>query len=92
MDLLCRFELSESELLDIEHEYAQLIEKIGWGDFFRIFNGHHIEVTWNFDLSLKESVSQIGSLCLVISKDLIEMDMKLPKKGERWFKNKGIIR
>ena len=41
---LCRFEPAESELLDIEPESTLLINKIGWGEFFRSFNGNNIEV------------------------------------------------
>ena len=82
---LCRFEPAESELLDIEPESALLINKIGWGEFFRSFNGYNIEVTRQFSLSLKDNVAQIGNLRLVISEDFILKATKLPQTREKWF-------
>ena len=76
---LCRFEPIGSELLDIEPEFAQLIDKIRWGKLFRIFNGNNVEVTRQFSMSFKENVSQVGNMHLVISEDFIEKDTRLPQ-------------
>ena len=67
--------------MEIEPESTHVIEKIGWVYFFTIVNEHHIEVTRQFSLSLRENISQIGNLRLVITKDLIEKATKLPRKG-----------
>ena len=88
---LCRFEPSRSELLDIEPEYVQLIDKIGWGEFFRSFNGNNVELTRKFSILFKENVSQVGNICLVISKDFIVKATKFPQIGDRWFKWGGSI-
>ena len=47
------------------------------------FNGHNLKVTRKFDLSLKERVTQIGDLWLVLSKDSIAQEAKLLQAGEK---------
>ena len=42
---LRRFEISGPELVEADEEAALLFEKIGWGQFFRCFSGHNVEVT-----------------------------------------------
>ena len=76
---LCRFDLAGSELLDIELEAMLLIEKIIWGEFFRRFDWHNVEVTRQFSLSLKKNVAKIQNFHLVISKHFIAKEMKLPQ-------------
>ena len=39
---LNRFEISGPELVESNLEVAVLFEKIGWGLFFKGFNGHHV--------------------------------------------------
>ena len=92
MSPLCRFEPVESELLEIEPESSQFIEKIHLGDFFRSFSGHHLEVNRQFSLPFREIIAQIWNLRLVISKRLIYQDKKFPQKGKIWFKKKEINR
>ena len=79
---LCRFEPFENELLEIEPEETELFEKISIGSFFRCFNGHHIEVTRHFTLSVKDDVSQIGDLWPILIEGLIAKATKLLQKGE----------
>ena len=79
MDPLCRLELMSSEFLDIESEAALLMNKIRWVEFFKIFDGHNVEVTRQFSLSLKKNVAKIQNFHLVISKDFIAKEMKLPQ-------------
>ena len=54
---LSRFEISGSELVEADEKVALLFEKVGWGQFFRCFDGHNMEVTKLFALSLKENVA-----------------------------------
>ena len=56
MDLLSIFELEGVELLEIQPDISQLFEKISWGEFFRCFSRHNVEVTRKFSLSLRENV------------------------------------
>ena len=50
---LSRFEISGPELVEADEKASLLFEKIGWGQFFRCFSGHNVEVTKQFSLSLK---------------------------------------
>ena len=79
---LSRFEISRSELVEADEKVALLFEKVGWGQFFRCFNGHNVEVTRLFALSLKENVAQIGDFRFIIDEDKIAEATKLPQTGE----------
>ena len=57
MSPLSHFEISGSELVEDDEKVALLFEKVGWGQFFRCFNGHNLEVTQQFALSLKENIA-----------------------------------
>ena len=78
MDLLSRFEISGSELIEADEKIALLFEKIGWGHFFRSFSGHNTEVTKLFALSLKENVAQIGGFKFIVDEDKIVEATRLP--------------
>ena len=47
------FEILGSELVEADEKVALLFEKVGWGQFFKHFDGHNIEVTKLFSLNLK---------------------------------------
>ena len=83
---LSHFEISGSELIEADEKVSLLFEKVGWGQFFRCFSGHNMEVTKLFALSLKENVAQIGDFKFIIDEDKIAKATKLPKTVERWFK------
>ena len=57
---LCRFEPAGNEFPDIEPANSRLIDKVGWGNFFRLFNRYNTKVTRQFTLSLKENIAQMG--------------------------------
>ena len=38
---LNHFEISGSELIEVDEKVALHFEKIGWGQFFKSFDGHH---------------------------------------------------
>ena len=59
---LNRFEISGSELIEANEEVSLRFEKIGWGEFFKSFDGHHAEVTKMFAMNLKDDIVQIGVL------------------------------
>ena len=42
---LSRFEISGPDLVEADEKVGILFKKIGWGPFFRCFNGHNAEVT-----------------------------------------------
>ena len=82
MALLSHFEISGSELIEADEKVALLFEKVGWGQFFRCFNGHNVEVTKRFALSLKKNVAQVGDFKFIIDEDKIAEAMNLPQTGE----------
>ena len=86
MALLSRFEISRSELIEADEKVSLVFEKIGWGQLFRCFSGHNMEVTKLFALSLKENVSQIGDFKFIIDEDKIAEATNRPQTGEQWFK------
>ena len=86
MALLSHFEISRSELVEADENVALLFEKVGWGQLFRCFSGHNMEVTKLFALSLKENMAQIGDFKFIIDEDKIAEEMRLPQTGEHWFK------
>ena len=47
------------------------MRKIGWGEFFKSFDGHHAEVTKLFAMNLKDNIVQIGGFEFVINEDKI---------------------
>ena len=57
---LNRFEISGPELVESNLKAAALFDKIGWGLFFKGFSGHHVEITRQFAMSLKDDVAQVG--------------------------------
>ena len=75
---LNRFEISGSELIEANEEVALRFEKIGWGKFFKSFDGHHAEVTKMFAMNLKDNIVQIGGFTFVINEDKITEATKLP--------------
>ena len=79
MALLSRFEISGPELVEADEKAALLFEKIGWGEFFRCFSGHNMEVTKQFALSFKENVARIGDFKFIIDEDKITEATKLPQ-------------
>ena len=54
---LSRFEISRSEVVEEDENVSLLFKKVGWGQFFRFFNGHNVEVTKLFAMNLKENIA-----------------------------------
>ena len=79
---LSRFEILGLDLVEANEKVALLFEKVGWGQFFRSFDGYNTEVTKLFALSLKENVAQIGDFKFIIDEDKIAEATKLPQTGE----------
>ena len=86
MSPLNRFEISGFELIEANQEVAKRFEKMGWVNFFRCFDGHHVEITKMFAMSFEDDRVQIGGFEFVINEDKIAEATNLPQVGERWFK------
>ena len=80
---LNHFEIFGSELIEANEEVALHFEKIGWGKFFKSFEGHHAEVTKMFTMNLKDDIVQIGGFTFIINEDKIAEATKLPQVGGR---------
>ena len=83
---LNRFKISGSELVEADEKVALLFEKVGWGQFFRCFDGHNAEVTKLFALNLKENIAQIRGFKFIVDEDKIAEATRLLQTGEQWFK------
>ena len=86
MAALNHYEISDFELIEADEKVALRVDKIGWENFFRSFDGHHAEVTKLFAMNLKDDIVQIGGFEFIINEDKIVEATKLPQVGERWFK------
>ena len=86
MSPLNHFEISGSELIEVDQEVAMKFEKMGWGHFFRSFDGHHVEITKLFAMNFNDDRVQIGGFEFIINEDTIAEATKLPQVGERCFK------
>ena len=75
---LNHFEISGSELIETDEKVALRFEKVGWGQFFKCFDGHNVEVTKLFALNLKEDVVQIEGFKFIVNEDKIAEATKLP--------------
>ena len=87
---LYRIEPIGGELLDIEPEASQLIDKIGWRNVFGNFDGHKFEVNLGFTLFLKDNIEHIGNLTLIIYEYFVAKASQLPQIGEKMF-NRGEV-
>ena len=68
---LKRDEIYGSELIEGDQEVAMRFEKIGWGHFFRSFDGHHAEITKLFTMNFNGDSVQIGGFEFIINEDKI---------------------
>ena len=87
---LNRFEISGPELVESNPEATTLFDHIGWGLFFKGFSGHHVGISKQFTLSLKNDAAQIGDFRLVLNEDIIVEATKLPQVCEHWFKGQKV--
>ena len=87
---LNHFEISGSELIEADEKVALIFEKVGWGQFFKCFDSHKVEVTKLLALNLKEDVVQIGGFKFIVNEDKIAEATKLPQVGECWFKGSKV--
>ena len=81
MSPLNRFEISGSKLIEANQEVSMKFEKMGWGHFFRSFDGHHVEITKLFAMNFNDDRVQIGGFEFIINEDTIAEATKLPQVG-----------
>lgn len=65
-----------------------MLQKAGWLSFIEKFNGYHKEITKSFARSFDGMDVEIGDIKFSLTESFIVETTKLPRLGERWFKNK----
>jgi hypothetical protein len=85
-----RYEPSSSSDLFSIPKFAQCIEVFlcaGWGPFLSNLQGHDGVLFMQFSLGLEGKKTHVGSLTFEVLEESIFVATKLPRMGDRWFKN-----
>jgi hypothetical protein len=75
-------------------EFAQCREvflRAGWGPFLSHLQGHDDGISMQFSLSFDGKTMRVGSLTFGVSEESIVAATKLPRVGDRWFKNHQLL-
>jgi hypothetical protein len=59
----------------------------GWGPFLSNLQGHDDGLSMQFSLGFDGKTTHVGSLTFEVSEESIAAATKLPRMGDRWFKN-----
>ena len=78
---LSRFDISGPELVEAHEEVTALFKKIGWGSFFKKFDGHHYQITRKFALNIQEDVARVGGFHVTVNKESIAQETNFPQMG-----------
>jgi hypothetical protein len=76
-------------------EFTQCREvflRVGWGPFLSILQGHDDDLSMKFVVGFDGEISHLGSLNFAVIEESIVVATKLPRMGERWFKNHQLSR
>ncbi len=65
-----------------------MLQKDVWFNFIEKFDGYHKDITKYFARSFDGIEVEIGDIKFAVTKSYIVEATKLPRFGERWFKNK----
>jgi hypothetical protein len=64
---------------------------VGWGSFLSHLQGHDDGICMQFSLYFDGKTARVGSPTFGVSKDSIAATTKLPRVGDRWFKNHQLL-
>jgi hypothetical protein len=76
-------------------EFAQCREvflRAGWGSFLSHLQGQDDGISMQFSLGFDGKTMHMGNLTFGVSEESIATTMKLPRVGDRWFKNHQLLR
>ena len=76
-------------------EFAQCREvflRASWGPFLSILQGHDDNLPMQFAVGFDGRIAHVGSLNFAVTKESIAATTKLPRMGDRWFKNHQLSR
>jgi hypothetical protein len=76
-------------------EFAQCREvflRAGWGPFLSSLQGHDDGLSMQFAVGFDGKIAHVGSLNFAVTEESIVAATKLPRMGDRWFKNHQLSR
>jgi hypothetical protein len=90
-----RYEPSSYADLFVILEFAQCREvflRAGWGPFLSSLQGHGDGIYMQFAVGFDGRIAHVGSLNFAVTEESIATATKLPRMGDRWFKNHQLSR
>ena len=90
-----RYEPSSYADLFAIPEFAQCREvflHVGWGPFLSSLQGHDDGLSMQFAVGFDGKIAHVGSLNFAVTEESIVAATKLPRMGDRWFKNHQLPR
>ena len=88
MGLIVRAEPVGEIFMEGYPQLKEMLQKTGWQKFVENFDGYQKEITKSFARSFDGTEVEIGDIKFSVTKSYIAEATKLPRLGERWFKNK----
>jgi hypothetical protein len=65
---------------------------VGWGPFLSSLQGHYDGISMQFAVGFDGRITHVGSLNFAVTEESIAATTKLPRIGDRWFKNHQLPR
>jgi len=90
MGFIVRTELAGKKFLEEYPQTKELLQKKKCLQFIEKINGFHRDVKKTFARSFDGNEAEIGDIKITITESMITEATKLPRNGEKWFKNRGI--
>jgi hypothetical protein len=75
-------------------EFSQCREvflRAGWGPFFSNLQGQNDDLSMQFVIDFDGKTTRVESLSFEVSEESITIATKLPRMGDRWFKNHQLL-
>ena len=63
----------------------------GWESFLSHLKGHDDGISMQFSLSFDGKIACVGNLTFGVLEESIAIATKLPRVGDRWFKNHQLL-
>jgi hypothetical protein len=83
---MVRFEPTDTTLIEQNPNHVDSFKRMGCWRFCKNLEGHHLELSRDFVHNFKEDKTQVGSLEIQLTIELIAEVTKIPRSGELWFK------
>ena len=88
MGLIVRTEPVGTKYLEGYPQIREILQQAGWLQFLERFSGFHKEVTKTFARSFNGAKVEVGDIKFTVTEAFITEATRLPRQGERWFKNR----